>query len=257
MDSVQRFSARVGDYARFRPAYPEALFRTLVREAALPAGATVADVGSGTGISAEPLLRRGLRVVAVEPNAAMRAAAEARLGALPGFRSVDGAAEATTLPAGSVHLVAAGQAFHWFRPDEARREFLRILRPDGCVALFWYRRRAEASAFLRGYEALLRRHATDYRAVDPRNVDAAALRGFFGRAPRAWRFDAVQDLDRDGLRGLLGSASYLPAPGGGAHRAAMADADRLFRRHARGGRVRVLYDVDLFLDRPEPSAGPT
>lgn len=125
---TERFSDRVADYVRYRPAYPEDLLRTLVEATGLGPGRVVADVGSGTGISAALLLRSGARVLAVEPNPEMRRAAEERLGGEPRFRSVAGTAEATTLPSASVDLVTAGQAFHWFDPEPTRREWLRILR---------------------------------------------------------------------------------------------------------------------------------
>lgn len=130
-DPTRRFSDRVRDYVRYRPGYPQALAETLRTATGLEKGAVVADVGSGTGISARLLLRHGFRVLGVEPNEAMRRAAEDALGRNPRFRSVNGSAEQTTLPPGSVDMVAAGQAFHWFRPDGARREFARVLRPQG------------------------------------------------------------------------------------------------------------------------------
>src|SRR5262245_51950923 len=101
-DVTERFSTRVDDYVKYRPSYPSALFDALERECGLTRPSLVADVGSGTGIATAPLLARGHRVYGVEPNAAMRAAAERMLGAEPGFTSVAGRAEATTLGDASV-----------------------------------------------------------------------------------------------------------------------------------------------------------
>ncbi|HSH75785.1 MAG TPA: class I SAM-dependent methyltransferase, partial [Longimicrobiales bacterium] len=109
----------------------------------------VADVGSGTGIATELFLRHGNTVFAVEPNEAMRRAAERRLGGHPGFRSVSGAAERTGLPPGTLDLVVAAQAFHWFDAEAAREEFARVLRKPRRLALIWNTRDKEATAFLR------------------------------------------------------------------------------------------------------------
>ncbi len=57
LDSRRRFSATADRYRRYRPAYPPALFDWLIRYARLPAGARVADVGCGTGISTRQLRR--------------------------------------------------------------------------------------------------------------------------------------------------------------------------------------------------------
>jgi len=169
-DRSARFTGRVADYERGRPGYPAALFDRLVELAALAPGATVADVGAGTGLATAPLLTRGLAVVAVEPNAEMRAVAERRLGGVPGFSSVTGSAEATGLADSSVDLVLAAQAFHWFAPAPTRAEWRRILRPPGNVALVWNARRAGGTPFATEYEELLLRHGTDYREIGHRGV---------------------------------------------------------------------------------------
>lgn len=245
-DRSERFAGRVADYERGRPGYPEALFDALVELAALAPGDAVADVGAGTGISSAPLLRRGLRVFAVEPNAEMRAAAERRLGGTAGYRGGAGRAEATGLADASVDLVLAAQAFHWFEPRAARREFGRILRRGGKVALAWNARRAAGTPFVAAYEALLLRHGTDYREVGHRGLDAGRLAEFFGGGYATRRFDNAQTLDRDGLRARLLSSSYVPAAGQPGHDAMLRDLDALFERHAAAGAVEILYDVDLY-----------
>src|SRR5262249_28331902 len=160
------------------------------------------DVGSGTGILTEPLLARGHVVYAVEPNAGMRAAAEARLTRYTRFHSIAGRAEATTLANASVHLAVAAQAFHWFDPAAARQEFMRILRPGGWVALAWNTRRT-TSAFLAAYEQLLQRFGTDYAEVNHERIDRAVLAGFFGKRFETTAFDNRQECDFEALKGRL------------------------------------------------------
>jgi SAM-dependent methyltransferase len=245
-DSTTRFSNRVADYSRYRPAYPDALLTVLQREIGLSHASIIADIGSGTGISSELLLRSGGTVFAVEPNAEMRRAAEARLGNEPRFRSVAARAEATTLADRSVDAVTAGQAFHWFALREARAEFIRILRPGGMAALFWNTRRTEGSPFLSAYERLLRQFGTDYLQVDHRNVSAPDLRAFFGDGYEARVFPNVQVFDFDGLRGRLLSSSYAPGPQHPDHARMLAALRQLFDAHHEHGFVRMEYDTELF-----------
>lgn len=247
--STERFSNRVADYERGRPGYPEKLFDRIIDWAALHAGDSVADIGAGTGISAAPLLRRGLEVLAVEPNAAMRAAAIHRLGPEPGFTAVDGSAEATGLADASVDLVLAAQAFHWFDLDRARVELRRILRPGAPVALIWNARRAAGRPFLEGYERLLLQFGTDYREVGHRGVAQERLTRFFGARPAHERFENAQPLDFEGLRARLLSSSYVPAANEAGHPEMLEELNSLFSRHQRDGRIDILYDVDLFLGR--------
>ncbi len=96
-------------------------------------------------------------MIGIEPNAEMRATASATSPG-PGERPVtyrDGRAESTGLPAAVADLVLAAQAFHWFEPDAALREFHRILKPDGWAALMW-NERDEQDPFTAAYGAVIR-----------------------------------------------------------------------------------------------------
>src|SRR5229473_1629955 len=121
-DAKQRFSNRVADYVRYRPGYPAELLDLLRSECPLRPGHVIADIGSGTGFLSELFLKNGNRVYGVEPNQAMRQAGEEYLASYDGFSSIEGSAEATTLDDASVDFVTAGQSFHWFEPDAARRD---------------------------------------------------------------------------------------------------------------------------------------
>lgn len=131
MDPTQRFSCRAENYVRYRPGYPPGVLQLLKREYGLTNDSVIADVGSGTGLLSRLFLENGNRVFCVEPNAEMRTVGERLLSQYAGFSSVPATAEATTLPDAGVDFVTAGQAFHWFDPGPARREFSRILRPAG------------------------------------------------------------------------------------------------------------------------------
>lgn len=219
------------------------------------------DAGAGTGLSSEPFLRAGHRVFGVEPNAEMRAAAEQWLGPRfpEGFVAVDGRAEATTLPAGAVDLVVAGQAFHWFDPVAARAEFARVLRPGGGVALVWNERLLDATPFLVGFEQLLRTFGTDYAAVSESYPTVEKIGAFF-RTPEflTAEFSNGQSFDFEGLSGRLRSSSYVPTAESPGHGPMMEELRVLFDRHQEGGEVRLEYRTRLFAGRlwAVPQVGP-
>ena len=246
--ATRRFTSRADNYARYRPTYPAAALDWLWSAAGLSAGRAVADVGSGTGILTALLLARGATVYAVEPNAAMRAAAEAALGHHPGFVSVDATAEATTLPDASVELITAGQAFHWFEAEAARAEFGRILRPGGAVALIWNSRDKGAGGFVADYEALLNAFAPSYRRVrHGSRMDKIARLFAGGYEMRV--FDHERPLDYDSLLGGLLSGSYSPLPGDPRYEPMVARLEVLFAAHQRDGRVVMPYRTQVYFGR--------
>jgi ubiquinone/menaquinone biosynthesis C-methylase UbiE len=242
-----RFSSRVENYIKYRPGYPSVVIDTLASECGLTETSIVADIGSGTGILSELFLKHGNPVFGVEPNREMREAGERLLKQYPNFTSVNGAAEATTLANCSVDFITAGQAFHWFDRIQTRKEFTRILKPDGWVALIWNDRHIDTSPFLCAYEELLHRYGTDFEAVAHRNVDAAAIAAFF--APRSFtlrKFGNRQVFDFDGLRGRLLSSSYAPEPGHPNHLPVLDALRAIFDKHQIDGRVEFTYTTVVY-----------
>jgi ubiquinone/menaquinone biosynthesis C-methylase UbiE len=245
-DSIDRFSSRVDNYVKYRPGYPREIIDLLVAECGLTPESVVADIGSGTGIVAELFLRHGNKVYGVEPNREMREAAERLLKAHANFKSIDGKAEATTLDGQSVDFVTAGQAFHWFDQEKARKEFTRILQPQGWAVLIWNERRLDSTPFLRAYEDLLLKYGTDYERVRHENV-YEDIRSFF--APESFKFadfDNLQTFDFEGLKGRIFSASYTPEPGHPSFDPMLEQLLAIFSTHQKSGKVTIEYDTRVY-----------
>ncbi|MCX7902248.1 MAG: class I SAM-dependent methyltransferase [Burkholderiaceae bacterium] len=245
--STQRFSDRADVYAAARPGYPAALVPLLRDALALPPGAVVADLGSGTGLSCLPFLQAGCTVFGVEPNAAMRAAGERFLAGHAAFRSVAGTAEATTLPDASVDLVIAAQAAHWFDATAARREAQRILRRPPRAALIWNERIATGSPFAEGFEQLLREFGTDYATIRARHAHPALVNDFFGhaRVGRATLPNPTR-IDWPTLVARVQSASYMPTPQSPAYAPMLARLRALYEAAQDNGRVPMDYETIVF-----------
>jgi SAM-dependent methyltransferase len=250
MKTTERFSSRVANYVKYRPGYPREVVARLEKLNVLQPASSIADIGSGTGISAKIFLDAGYTVVGVEPNAEMRKAGEEFLGeylANGAFVSVDGTAEETKIRDHGVSAAIAGQAFHWFDVEKTRNEFRRILTPGGYVALLWNGRRTASTAFLREYEALLLEFATDYREVNHMNLDEKNFDAFWGKGN--WQMFSVpnfQDFDYAGLEGRLLSSSYVPSDASPEFRPMLDALKELFDRHAQNGVVRIEYDTLVY-----------
>ncbi len=248
-DATSRFSNRVENYIRYRPGYPDEIMNRLRMETGLTGACIVADIGSGTGIFTEKFLKHGNTVYAVEPNFEMRSGAERLLPGYPGFKSINGTAEATTLAAHSIDLIVAGQAFHWFDRDKARAEFGRILKSGGFVALVWNTRKTRTTPFLRKYERLLQAFSLDYQQVDHRNVTGESLESFFGSF-RKFSFSNNQSLDLEAISGRLLSSSYAPLAGHLNFEPMMRELRQIFHEHEIYGKVRIEYDTELYVGQP-------
>jgi len=249
-DAKQRFSTKVADYVRYRPSYPASVINLLRAEGGLRPEHVVVDVGSGTGVLSKLFLENGNRVIGVEPNDEMRHAGDELLSSFKSFSSVNGSAEATTLPDASADFITVAQAFHWFEPIATRGEFLRVLRPEGFVVIVWNDRQLDTTPFLRDYESMLHRFGTDYAKVNESYPRRSQIQEFF--APNAFAhetFPNFQKFDLDGVRGRLRSSSYVPGAQNPAFAPMMTELERIFNAHQQNGEVSMDYTTHVYYGR--------
>ena len=252
-DPTKRFTSRVDAYVAARPAYPDEIATLLTRELSLPRGATVADIGCGTGLSCVPFLRAGFAVIGVEPNDAMRAAGEKFLAGQGNFRSVAAKAEATTLADASVDLIVAAQAAHWFDMPHARAEALRILRRPAWAALIWNDRVSTGSPLAEGYEALMQEFGVEYEKIRHRHGPESTVTPYFGHTEyREARITNVTSLDLPTLVARVGSSSYMPQPDAPTYAPMIAKLRQLFETSAQGGKVTIDYITRVFFGAVGP-----
>ena len=207
MKSVDRFGSLAGAYVAARPSYPPESIDAVIAGLGDPALLVVADLGAGTGISSRLIASRGPRVLAIEPNAKMRAAADgdARV------EWIDGTAEATGLAAASVDAVVAFQAWHWVDHPVAVAEARRIVKPAGVLAAV-YNERDESDPFTAAFGTIVRRFALE--PTEQQRADA--LEAFASIDPAHTQhvtFRNAQVLDRAGVHRRAASSSYLPQAG--------------------------------------------
>jgi SAM-dependent methyltransferase len=192
-------------YERGRPSYPLAAIEHLSRVLHLGEGRTVVDLGAGTGKFTRLLLATGARVIAVEPQAAMRA--ELSGIATPALEIVDGCAESIPLPDASVDAVCAATAFHWFDHEVAMPEIARIVRDGGGLGLVW-NERDERVPWVREMTEIIRWDGYRPYGVDFDWRPKIELGGHFTYAGRV-HLPYVQMLDRAGFLDRVRSISYL------------------------------------------------
>jgi SAM-dependent methyltransferase len=241
------FELVAGLYERTRPEYPKEAIAWMSAELALGSGTTVLDLGAGTGKLTRALVANGARLIAVEPGEAMLAQLRR---ALPGVEALLGAAEDVPLPDASVDAVTIGQAFHWFRQDEALPEIHRVLRPGGGVGLIWNERETE-SPLQRAVSELIAPFVPTGRPGREDWPKPLAESGLFGPlASRSFRFS--QELDEDQLVDRIASISFVAA-------ATPAEQDELGAALRQlvpaGGTVKFDYVTSVYVARARQERG--
>lgn len=248
-NSINRFSDRVENYVKYRPHYPKEVIEYLKSQNMLGDNSVIADIGSGTGISTELFLSNGNKVYAVEPNKEMREAAEKLLCEDKNFVSVNGTAEETTLPDGSVDIAVAGQAFHWFDIPKTKAEFKRILKSDGYVVLMWNVKQLDSSPFMKAYEDMLLTFGTDYREVKHENLGEDIFKLFFENGCDIKTFDNEQLFDFEGVKGRLLSSSYAPNVSHPDYEPMVNALRKVFDEYNTDGKVRFEYITTVYSGR--------
>ena len=130
----RRFRTTVPFYSRYRLHYPATLIARVVAMAGLAPGDGVMDLGCGPGLLAMPFAEAGTRVMGIDPEPDMLAAA--RLAAQKAGVAVDfRQASSFDLPtrSGTIHLVTMGRSFHWMDRAETLKILDRLLPPDGTM----------------------------------------------------------------------------------------------------------------------------
>lgn len=160
----------------------------------------------------------------------------------------EGLANATGLANQCADAVLAAQAFHWFANEETLREFRRLLRPAGWVALMW-NERDEKDPFTGEYGRLIRALPDAERIEGPRAyVGEILLQSPLFQEGRKIEVANMQELTEEGLLGRSFSMSYVPREAKAAESFAGSLRD-LFARHEQGGQVVVRYVTSVYLAR--------
>lgn len=242
MNPLNRFSDRAADYVKYRPSYPIAAIDLILEGLLSTSQLVAADVGAGTGISSRLLAKRGVKVLAIEPNAQMRHVADPH--PLVEFR--DATAEATSLAEASVDLVACFQSFHWFNPQPTLLEFHRILKRSGKLAVVWNERDRD-DELTAEYTQLIQIASNDHPAEQRRVAIEPLLTSSLFPNLQQHKFAYKQEVDLAGLIGRAMSTSYIPRAGA-TYEQLISDLQQLHANYCNEqGFVNLVYCTSVFL----------
>ncbi|MCM1522908.1 MAG: class I SAM-dependent methyltransferase [Ruminococcus sp.] len=239
----EKFTGKADLYDKYRPAYPAELINWLYEKTRADAAA---DIGAGTGIFTKCLSAKSWKITAVEPNADML---ERLRENLPDIEAVNAPAEDTGIASGSIGLVTAAQAFHWFDAAKFKAECKRIFAPDGRLAIIWNTRtdtdmQRERSDIFNRYGRQRNAGKNDLSRSDGK----FAPEKYFSEYEEI-SFLQTMTMDMEQYVGCEMSRSYAPERGTAAYEVQAAEMQRLFEKYQQGGRVDIPYTTECFFGK--------
>jgi len=164
-----------------RPDYADAAIDAMLSIAGAEKGDKFCDVGAGVAHLTLMLAARGLDVVAVEPNDAMRANGIKRTEKFANVRWHEGTGEATGQVAQAFDMVTFGSSFNVCDRQQALKETARILKPRGWFACMWNHRQLE-DPIQAQIEAIIKARVSGYGYGTRREDQTAVIdeSGLFG-----------------------------------------------------------------------------
>ena len=212
------FNELAEEYDRHRPAYPDALIDRACEVGGLGPGATVLEIGCGTGQLTRGLLARGLRVTAIEPGERLIAQARDQLGDAGEVEFVNRRLEEASLPRAQYSAAFSASAIHWVDPDVSWRATADALVDGGTLALLSYFGLQEPSsaADQQALRAAMARVAPELGADWPTYRDLEGTLGGVdqrrGNVSDVWAWLGSYDLARAYAADLFDDAQVAAVP---------------------------------------------
>jgi ubiquinone/menaquinone biosynthesis C-methylase UbiE len=129
-----RFASTVALYEELRPPYPPAYFRRVAGQLELRSDHALIDLGTGPGLLALGFAPYVGRIVGVDPEPAMIAAARTAAARVSRTLTlIEGKAEELPTDLGSFDVVTVGRALHWMDRDATLALFERLVPPEGVI----------------------------------------------------------------------------------------------------------------------------
>lgn len=255
-----RFDSIAERYHQVRPRYPDELWGALFDMVGLRAGARVLEVGAGTGISTEELVRRGFHVIALEPGEAMAAMIQRRLGDTGRVEVVVERFEDWEMPEEPFDLAVGATSLHWVDRSLLRERLPTLVKPGGHAALLHYLHVAGGdTAFFEAAQECYATHDPDYQEDYLRSPDDPSLRsqvlddlnGFQPARTHTWQVEIPSDR-RHYLSLIATYSSILRIPEPNRSELLRCIGDLMDNRF--GGSITKRYRFDLVVTQREPWA---
>ncbi len=245
MNSKEKFTSKSDIYDKYRPKYSEKFIDSIIDNYPISNFTRIADMGAGTGILTQQLLRLACEIYAIEPNNEMRKVAEGKLGKERKCHIVNGSAECTTLDDKSIDIVVAAQAFHWFDKNNFKEEFQRISKNQKAI-LVWNTKK-KAQSYLIELEKVNIKYCKDFKGFSG-GIAIEQIADFFDNKYEKSVFENNLKLDKDNfINGIL-TGSYTPNKNDKYYYEYIHEIEEIYDRHCQKNELEILNDTIAYFN---------
>ncbi len=249
MDTKKVFSKKAEKYAKFRWDYAADAIETIINITQMSINSTLADIGAGTGILTRHFIAKAQKIYAIEPNIELRQILTRELGIFPSISVLNGCAEDTNLPDNSVDVIIVAQAIHWFDPEPARQEMMRILKDNGWLVLV--RNYGTNQEKYEAIKSLMKEeYGADFSVVTGRPKEKP-YRFYFGNNDfKTFSFPFAFQQGWEEFLGTLTTTSFMPDEDHPLFPKLETEARKVFSQYSNHGYWMVEGETELIIGRP-------
>jgi ubiquinone/menaquinone biosynthesis C-methylase UbiE len=245
MDPKEKFSLKSESYDKYRPEYSPRVIDYIKKHYSVNSKTRVADIGAGTGILTKQLLGLDCQIYGVEPNSEMRSIAQRKLKDEKNCQILNGSAENTLLKEKSIDLVVVGQAFHWFKVKEFKKELQRISK-TGKVILLW-NIKLPTQPYLLALEKINRTYCKDFLGFSG-GIKEEEIGAFFDGVYKKVEFENNLSMDKNSFVQGIFTASYAPHKNDVHYEDYLSKIEGLFDQYSERGTLNILNNSVSFLN---------
>lgn len=240
----EKFTGKADFYNKYRPSYPDSLIDWLYEKTNAD---TVADIGAGTGKFTACLLKKLWKITAVEPNPDM----SEKLGRLKGITVINASAENTAIEQGSIALVTAAQAFHWFDEELFKKECKRILKPDGKLAVIYNERNYTGCGISKLRDEICQKYCGAFHSghVGKRSSEEGDrfLKNEYFSETELFTAENNIEMDESAFIGDTLSRSYAISEADAGYSDFLRELKSAFEKFGQNGKVTIKYSANCYL----------
>ena len=248
MNIDNKFNGKGNSYSKYRPSYPKEYIDYLVKENNLNRDSKVFDVGAGTGILTEILIKRGLKVTAIEPNLDMAIFIEELTKEYSNLNFIKSLAEDINYNKKDVDLITVAQAFHWFDVARFNSQCKKILKDSGKVALLWNIRDGNDEIIKESFN-ICKRLCKNFKGFSGGIGDNIGnIKSFFKDGQYSYiEFENNLEYNLEMFIGRNISASYAPNKGEKNYKIFIKELTDLFNKYKRNEKIIIKNKVKSYI----------